>query len=334
MTTPTTADQLEHDVEVNSSTRVQYRESTHNINFHWIHGLEEYLTYIKHPQLKKYQSIKKAILYGNAWKIRELLEDEIYRGPIEHTEEFTKLLMGNYIGFEYSDHRKVLRYISYCIDDAFIRKISAWSIKWQAQANLNDHFSRGQIKSKLWLISTLKQLLNEGKIVKSDLSNIAHYGGWYATIAHFMFSEFNTNQYYNIELDSSCLEIADDFNSEQVYNNWKFKSIPLDVNDIHWYNNTFRAATYNSNNQIVNLEVKPTMIINTSCEHMNQDWFNNLPAGTLVCLQTNDYFENPQHINCVSTIGEASAAYKFSELYYAGMIETEIYNRFMLIGKK
>ena len=39
-------------------------------NLHWMHGLEEYLKYIKHHQVDTFVGIKRALMYGNIWKIR------------------------------------------------------------------------------------------------------------------------------------------------------------------------------------------------------------------------------------------------------------------------
>lgn len=76
------------------------------------------------------------------------------------------------------------------------------------------------------------------------------------------------------------------------------------------------------------------LIINTSCEHMDNTWFEKLPAGQMVLLQTNDYFENEQHSNCCEDLEAAKAKYPMSELLYAGELDTQLYNRFMLIGIK
>jgi len=320
------------DLEIDTTATLDFNRSENLVNFHWMYGLEEYLTYVNHPQLEKFVSIKKALFHGNAWKIRELLLDEIHRGPVVYTEEFTKIIMGNYIGYQYANHRKVLRYVAHCIDDEFIRKISAWSIKWQMRANLNDHFSRGQMQSKLWLIQELKQVLNNTDHQLPKINEIVQYGGWYATVAHFIFKEFSPSQYYSLELDPVCIDIADDFNAEQCYDGWKFKSIPMDVNDIHWRDRSFPAYIHTRDGREIELKLTPDLIINTSCEHMDDSWFKNIPRGTLVCLQTNNYFENEQHVNCVASVNEAISKYKFSKLFYSGELDTQMYKRFMLIG--
>jgi len=299
-------------------------------NLHWMHGLEEYLDYVNHPEKERYSEIKRAVMYGNIWYIKNMLSSEIDRGRVEYTDEFLNIILAHYTGYEYINHRKVLRYIAYCINDDYIRKISSWSIKWQERANLNEHFSRGQMKSKCWMVEKLKEIFPE-----TYLGVVAHYGGWYATVAKSIFNNFKVANYYNLELDQQCIEIADDFNYEQYHNKWQFKSVHKDCSDIKYdQNDSFHVQVENMQNQTINVNIKPNIVINTSCEHMNEDWFHNLPDGMLVCLQTNDYFDNEQHINCVNGLNEAKAKYPMKEFLYEGEIETHLYNRYMLIGEK
>ncbi len=304
----------------------------HNLgkNLHWLHGLEEYMEFTEHKHLEKYKNLKRAIMYGNIWYIKELIADEIRRGEIDLTDEFLNIILAHYTGYEHINHRKVLQYVSHCIDDEYIRKISSWSIKWQRLANLNEHFSRGQMKSKCWMVKELKEVFPD-----KYLGIIAHYGGWYATIAQSLFNNFQIAKYYNLELDHRCIEIADDFNYQQNYNKWQFKSVHQNCGDILYdENNSFNVQVANRNNTDITINIKPSIIINTSCEHMNEDWFHNLPDGMLVCLQTNDYFSNKDHINCVGGINEAKAKYPMKEVLYEGTLDTHLYNRFMLIGEK
>jgi hypothetical protein len=299
-------------------------------NLHWMHGLEEYLNYIKHPQVEEYFKIKRAIMYGNIWFIKQRVNEEISRGRVELTDDFLNILMSHYTGYEFVTHRKCLQYVAHCIDDDYVRKMSSWSIKWQDRANLNEHFSRGQMKSKCWMVEKLAEIFPN-----AYLGTIAHYGGWYATVAKNIFQQFGVKKYYNIELDENCIEIADDFNYEQYQNNWQFKSVQQDCGTIKYSDKgTFDLAVKNKQKHAVSVTVKPDLVINTSCEHMNEDWYNNLPDGMLVCLQTNDYFSNEQHVNCVNGIQEAKAKYPMKEVLYEGEIDTHLYNRFMLIGEK
>lgn len=298
-------------------------------NLHWMHGLDEYLTYINHPELATYKKIYNAILHGNIWNIKELVTSEIYRGHTDLTDEFLNILLSHYTGYQHINHRKVLQYVAHCVDCDYIRKISSWSIKWQNLANLNDHFSRGQMKSKCWMVEQLNLIFDQ-----KYLGTVVHYGGWYATVAKNLFNDFKIKNYYNIELDQECIEIADNFNYEQA-NGWRFKSVHKDCSDIRYdKNNSFTVKIKNRMGNQITTNIIPNLIINTSCEHMNEDWFHNLPTGTPICLQTNNYFDNEQHINCVAGVDEALEKYPMGEVFYSGEIETHLYNRYMIIGRK
>ena len=95
------------------------------------------------------------------------------------------MMFNQHTGYEYLSHRKVLQFVAHCIDDDYIRTISRWSINNGNKALLNDHFSRGQILSKLWMVDQLKMLFPQ-----NSLGTIAHYGGWYATIAQHLFQHY------------------------------------------------------------------------------------------------------------------------------------------------
>ena len=76
------------------------------------------------------------------------------------------------------------------------------------------------------------------------------------------------------------------------------------------------------------------LIINTSSEHMSDDWFDRVPSGCTVAIQTNDFHEITEHINTVNDLTELQEKYKMKEIYYVGVRDCDRYNRFMLIGKK
>ena len=76
------------------------------------------------------------------------------------------------------------------------------------------------------------------------------------------------------------------------------------------------------------------LIINTSSEHMPDDWFERVPKGATVAIQTNDFHEIPEHINTVNDLTELKEKYIMEEIYYIGVRDCDRYNRFMIIGKK
>lgn len=299
-------------------------------NLYWMNGLQVYLEHKNHHQFDRYMQIKTALLYGNPWSIQDLIMQEIKRGHFNLSDEFVRLLMNQHTGYGFLTHRKALQYISHCIDDEYIRLISRWSIKWEDKALLNDHFSRGQIESKLWMVDKLKEMFPD-----KNLGTIAHYGGWYATVAQHLFQYYNIKNYWNLEKDTFCLNISEDFNRQQRNNNWQFKSIGIDVNDIYWRDDDFfRCKATNIEGKKIEVDIRPNLIINTSCEHMDNEWHRRIPDGIPIVLQTNDYFSNEQHVNCCENLQAAIDKYPMSETFYTGEITTANYKRFMIIGKK
>lgn len=307
-----------------------FGEEQELVNFFWINGINYYLEYINHPQLSKLKDIKAAVLDGNIWKIRNLVEDEINRGTVELTHEWMQLLFNKYTGYDHINHRKFLRYIAHCIDDQFIRDISAWSIKWQKRANLNDHFSRGQMMSKMWLLEGMDTLTEH--MGTHEIPTVVQYGGWYATVAQFIFQRYNIGKYFSLEVDANCHEVAQNFNYREFRNEWQFKSLTMDVSNVPWNGNMFNAPASTMRKKVVQLQIKPDLIINTSCEHMDEKWFNDIPEGMPVILQTNDYFSNEQHVNCVESVEDALDKYQFSNVLYSGELDTGLYKRFMIAG--
>ena len=117
---------------------------------------------------------------------------------------------------------------------------------------------------------------------------------------------------------------------QKEVNQGRFIPVTQDVTKIKWNEKTM---TY-TNHLKQETEEQVNMVVNTSCEHMDLTWYNNLPKGTFVVLQTNDYFTNPQHSNCCKDLEEAKSKYPMQSIMYEGELDTDLYNRFMLIGIK
>ena len=71
------------------------------------------------------------------------------------------------------------------------------------------------------------------------------------------------------------------------------------------------------------------MVVNTSCEHMNP---LQCDKGTHVVLQSNNYTEVEDHINCVASPEELADQYKVSHILYKGTLQRPNYERYMVIG--
>ena len=75
-----------------------------------------------------------------------------------------------------------------------------------------------------------------------------------------------------------------------------------DIHDINY--NTNRYNTVKATARQNNPKDSPDTIINTSCEHIENfdSWYAKLSTGKLVILQSNNYFDIPEHVNCVHDI--------------------------------
>ena len=193
-----------------------------------------------------------------------------------------------------------------------------------------DSLSQGQIKSKLWLINELKKL-------NLDLGTLFLCAGWYAILATLIFeSSLKVDKIRSFDIDESCIKIAETFNKKWYQNNWQFKSITQDIMEIDYIEHTWQFWSNKNNRMSYPISDVPNTIINTSCEHIKDfnSWYSKIPAGRLLILQTNNYFDNEQHSNCVAGVDEALEKYPMGEVFYSGEIETHLYNRYMIIGRK
>ena len=103
---------------------------------------------------------------------------------------------------------------------------------------------------------------------------------------------------------------------------------------INYENHTWQCWSNVNNRMSEYIADTPDTIINTSCEHIENfdNWYSKVPNDRLMILQTNDYFEIDDHINCVKNINEFQKMCPLSKELYSGVLNLDQYNRFMLIG--
>lgn len=175
-----------------------------------------------------------------------------------------------------------------------------------------ESFWKGQVTSKLWLIEKLSSH------VLSVSNNIVIHGGWNGVLASLLFqSSIETHKIVSIDIDPHCEEIA------------------RTMNKIEEINGKFQAITCNMIDY--NYEFFPDIIINTSCEHITQDtynrWLKKIPIGSIIVLQSNDYFELNEHIRCADSLDNFINQSNIKVIDSA-TLKLSKYNRFMIIGYK
>jgi len=145
---------------------------------------------------------------------------------------------------------------------------------------------------------------------------------------------FNITKIRSFDIDESCREIAEIFNKPWVMQDWKFKASTQDIHDIDYSNHVYHV--YRSDGSQCELTDSPDTVINTSCEHIInfEKWYSKIPTGKLVILQTNNYFEIPEHINCSKSLEQFASQTPMTTILYEGELFLDKYLRFMRIGIK
>lgn len=189
-----------------------------------------------------------------------------------------------------------------------------------------DCFSRGQLNSKMWLVDELIK-------INENLGTVFLCAGWYGTLAVMLFeSGLKIEKIRSFDVDASCAPIAEIFNKKWVMQDWKFKASTANIHNIDWKSHTY--DTLRSNGSICSLTDYPDTIINTSCEHIEnfEAWFKNIPTGKLIVLQSNNYFEIKEHVNCSTSLEDFSNSCPMTVTLFEGEIDLFKYKRFMKIG--
>jgi hypothetical protein len=197
------------------------------------------------------------------------------------------------------------------------------NIEWIAKAypgRLLDAFScfsQNQFDCKMWLIDCLNQYPFHFKYKTRDSIDIAILGGWYGLMAKLISTEFKLkpiNNIYSYDFDNIATKIG-----KQIFPEIAF--IEKDVTEIDLGRKNF------------------SIVINTSCEHIEQNLLyksiDSAPPKTLFVLQSNNYNQLQQHINCVRNLDHFKNQYKTRmENIRAYELQKEKYTRFMIIGVK
>lgn len=192
-----------------------------------------------------------------------------------------------------------------------------------------DCLSWGQLRSKKWLLDELSK-------INLNFNEVLICAGWYGLLAHMLFTDdrFRIKRICSVDLDPNTEKIADCMNFKWLVQNWRFKSVIKDINEIDYNNICFDIT--NDDGETKPFYFMPDLIINTSCEHIQEfdKWIVSLPKNKLCVLQSNNYFVHHEHVNCVSSNYELEKKSKFTKIYFSGELKNHDYTRYMVIGEK
>ena len=165
--------------------------------------------------------------------------------------------------------------------------------------------SFNQERCKDWLIEK-----SEPYLQALDDPKICVAAGWYGLLASKL-RDFTNNEIVSFDIDPKCKTIGKKLYSDDYGITFKTKDIK------EFYPNEY------------------DMLVCTSCEHITDDDLNNFLSrgkkSSLVILQSNNYFDLEEHINCKNNIGEFEWSVNIETLY-RGELDMGKYTRYMLIG--
>lgn len=189
-------------------------------------------------------------------------------------------------------------------------------------------YSYGQLESKKWLTSELE------KIAGKNWGTVFILAGWIGSLAQFIFdTDIEVTKIRNFELDPASCKMSERLMNKQVLMDWKYKAVNMDIRLMSYPTQYFVKR---HDGTVVELYDEPQVIINTSCEHIEnlQEWWAKIPQGTRVVVQNNNAFHIPDHINCVNSLQEFKSQFPLSNIEYAGELVLSDYTRYMMIGQK
>ena len=176
-------------------------------------------------------------------------------------------------------------------------------------ADLGTAFNHKQVGSKIWARDKLFESLG-GKF-----RHMAVLGGWYGVLSAMFFDDrrFEIGMIESIDIDPHVASVAETLNAGQGA---RFRAVTRDMYGLDY--GTLGAD----------------LVINTSCEHIADlpAWLKLLPPGTQVLLQSNDYFAEPTHINCVPSLEAFLDQTSLNHVAFSGSLTMKKYTRFMVIG--
>lgn len=112
-----------------------------------------------------------------------------------------------------------------------------------------------------------------------------------------------------------------------------------DINNLTLHKNGYEWNVVNfKEDSMYSEKFLPDLIINTSAEHMTEEWYNQIrfkemASNPIVAIQSNNLFDIPEHINCVHSVDHMKKKFPMREILFEGELQLKGYKRVMLIGR-
>jgi hypothetical protein len=296
-----------------------------------LQGLEEFFDYTEQTVLRDYLHTVSGMAYADnplAVLKKLTLSSSVLGTPIlsKHLNCYIKLMQ------KQLDLEEVISCARDYEQHSLLDNIHSFSKQGSDLAQLNDAFSRSQMRSKIWLITQLA-------MINSNYTNVAVMAGWFGQIKSIYDQQLTYSKMRVIELDRSACEISDYVFNLGNLENHKVKAVCADINQLTLHKNGYEWNVENFRDGTTYTEkFLPNLIINTSAEHMTEEWyhqlrFKQLDSDPIVAIQSNNLFDIPEHVNCVHSVDHMMKKFPMREVLFAGELQLKGYKRVMLIGR-
>jgi len=180
--------------------------------------------------------------------------------------------------------------------------------------SFEDSIAQGQYDSKMWMCNELKKI----NLEMYYPLHIDIVGSWFGFPLIEMISKiFKIKQIDLYDIDENCHRVAAQY--------------------IGHFEMNFRIVQFGDFFDRKDLK-RRHVIINTSSEHMPdivsmKKYYKDYPTTPLLVIQSNNYHDVDDHINCVNDENELIIKNEIKEVYFKGKLSLPLYDRYMVIGR-
>ena len=280
-------------------------DTTYPDGRYMLNGIQRYAEWTEHPDVDDIELFRLAVAGHNQRHVYNAVDKIIWgkKYKSDHLQIFLQYLYSG-VKNKFNPERCIhfmYEYFGTEQDPYFGMLMGA--VKEEPDCNYVDAHSNYQVESKIWLI---ERLINLDK----KFNNAIFVGGWLGISAFWSVKKQVMHKVTNLDMDEQAIKFS---------------------NRLNGFNNTYQgivgdASTHNFDDY--------DLVINTSSEHMTEDWFKKIKKGTTIALQSNDFHDIVEHINTVNNLRQLEEKYPMSKILFSGVKDCDRYNRFMLIGIK
>ena len=167
--------------------------------------------------------------------------------------------------------------------------------------DLANSFNKTQEESKAWLASYIPNLPMSTKVVVA--------AGWYGLMAQTIFHKLRCSV-TSFDMNPDCEQWG-----IHLFDNIHFQTSKVE---------DFNCSKYD-------------IVVSTSCEHFTDEVLNNFLAKrkkhSRVYLQSNNFYDEPTHVNCKSSVEEFAASVKLDIIKKETLKLDYGFDRYLVIGK-